>query len=513
MDKTINKKTEITVMEIPNNVTPYELATDPKYASIWRLTFNTKVLPESNKFRIHLRKRPSATATTSDRFSSKHYATLEEANEDVFDWRVDHEPATVSHYLKQWKATKLVPVNNEVSKKVKADESTNTLSPKRKHSVAMSCNTELQKAHGIQAMNPSILNYNHPRIIAASIQCVSNIKARKYNQLVKTLGNQYVRSYWIKELKQKHSEGDWLGLIKGGYDPEIANSLTPFDRDHALMKARHVAAALQVQCEAVDKNISMTWYNACSEGAQQMMNNIKGRTVAQWYRDMHQGERVDIGRFSRSTRGHASKPSRSPFRENFQLTMQFKSWARQDLEHLTIQKALNWVETYFLKDWSVQQLHDNGFPYPISHYMIGTWMKEIGFEYRRYKKCYYVDRHEDPDVVEARNIYIADHFETELREKCWTVMPLGEYKKTFMGKKKVKRITADDKKVGKFMDKDVYHFKDRHDRDWVELHVDRVFDYNDAWIDIALQSMSVRAPKNVKPICVMGQDETTDQPG
>ena len=89
-------------------------------------------------------------------------------------------------------------------------------------------------------------------------------------------------------------------MIKGGYDPEISHSFTHYDREHALMKARHMAAVLQVQHDAVEKNISITCYNVCAEGAKHMMNNIKGSTVVQWYKNMYQGQIFDIGRFSRS---------------------------------------------------------------------------------------------------------------------------------------------------------------------------------------------------------------------
>ena len=75
----------MTVMEIFDNLTPYELAMDPKYANIWRITFNPKVCPEKNKVLIHVNKRSTATATTSEKYSSKHYATLEERNAAIFD--------------------------------------------------------------------------------------------------------------------------------------------------------------------------------------------------------------------------------------------------------------------------------------------------------------------------------------------------------------------------------------------------------------------------------------------
>ena len=49
-------------------------------------------------------------------------------------------------------------------------------------------------------------------------------------------------------------------------------------------------------------------------------------------------------------------------------------------------------------------------------------MKELGFGYRYKKKSYYVDRHEDENVIHYRQQYIKDHFNTELTEQCWVRM-------------------------------------------------------------------------------------------
>jgi hypothetical protein len=45
-------------------------------------------------------------------------------------------------------------------------------------------------------------------------------------------------------------------------------------------------------------------------------------------------------------------------------------------------------------------------------------MGEAGFKYEKYRKSYYVDRHEDPDVVEDRVRYLKRNFEDEVFEKC-----------------------------------------------------------------------------------------------
>ena len=80
--------------------------------------------------------------------------------------------------------------------------------------------------------------------------------------------------------------------------------------------------------------------------------------------------------------------------------MQFKTWARQDLEHLSIKKSHEFVNNTLLASWTAQQLQINKISFPVSEHIVGRWMKETGFKYEQHKKSYYVDRHEDPDVIQ-----------------------------------------------------------------------------------------------------------------
>ena len=54
-------------------------------------------------------------------------------------------------------------------------------------------------------------------------------------------------------------------------------------------------------------------------------------------------------------------------------------------------------------------------------------MREIGFKYEKHKKCYYVDRHEDEDVVDDRKTYLSKFFENEIYEYCWVQLTKREY--------------------------------------------------------------------------------------
>ena len=54
-------------------------------------------------------------------------------------------------------------------------------------------------------------------------------------------------------------------------------------------------------------------------------------------------------------------------------------------------------------------------------------MKEAGFKYERHKKCYYVDRHEDEDVVSDRVTYLENFFRDEIYEHCWVQISKAQY--------------------------------------------------------------------------------------
>jgi hypothetical protein len=63
-------------------------------------------------------------------------------------------------------------------------------------------------------------------------------------------------------------------------------------------------------------------------------------------------------------------------------------------------------------------------------------MRDAGFKYAAHKKCYYVDRHEDSDVVADRNEYIPACFKSELRQHVLVQLPLEQYKEALDKKNK-----------------------------------------------------------------------------
>ena len=220
--------------------------------------------------------------------------------------------------------------------------------------------------------------------------------------------------------------------------------------------------------------------------------------------------------------------------------LQFKSWARSDVEHLTVQKCTEWVNDKLLKDWTLDQLKCICIKsVPVTQLTVRRWMRDAGFKYAAHKKCYYVDRHEDPDVVADRNQYIPACFKSEMRQHVWVQMPLEQYKcaldkKNRSGKKrdqsgkvrkkKKKKARSDDennKSIEHFYDSLTYHYQPKETGiDMVEVHVDVAYSYTDednlneflpklpaegGWL-------STRMFPCICPLCEIGQDEVVFHP-
>jgi hypothetical protein len=257
----------------------------------------------------------------------------------------------------------------------------------------------------------------------------------------------------------------------------------------------------------------------------------------EWYMEFHLTE--NNFKFRRSERGRESAAAKSPFLEDESLTIKFKAWARGDLEHLTVSKVTEWVNTDLLKDWTANQFLTNRINYPVSQNVAARWMREAGFCYCGHKKSYYVDRHEDTDVVESRNEYIVTCFEEELYEHCWVQLTKPNYLKTKLRKKqeKLARNTKIKQESGTHtnkqskqaegrdefaavemhLDSKAYHYKDPvTGSDMVEVHVDTVYSYDEGSTKLPAGIpplpkiggyLSIRKPIGSKPRVVFGQDE------
>jgi hypothetical protein len=246
-------------------------------------------------------------------------------------------------------------------------------------------------------------------------------------------------------------------------------------------------------------------------------------------------------RFKRSEKGKVEWAAVSPFAKDESLMLMFKSWARADLNNLTVQKTTDWVNHTLLSDWLPAQLKEqlNIKSYPVSQHIVRRWMRDAGFRYEAYRKCYYVDRHEDTDVVADRTDYIPKCFAMELREHVWVQLTLVKYNKAIEFKhtqcqpKRKKREssgavklivkTAEEKLIQKFHDSFTHHYINEG-VPYVEVHVDALYSYSDLDDEMGLPKLDSEATGGlggwlscrifpcVRPVAAIGQDEVIFHP-
>ena len=83
-----------------------------------------------------------------------------------------------------------------------------------------------------------------------------------------------------------------------------------------------------------------------------------------WDRDMHTTTTGDL-HFIKSMRGSSSSEDCSPSSEYESLLLQFKAWARADLEKLTVKKGRQWVNEKLLAEWTATNLENSNIVYPV----------------------------------------------------------------------------------------------------------------------------------------------------
>jgi hypothetical protein len=423
---------------------------------LWQLTSNCKIEPHHDKYRILcLRRARPHDKKGERRISNGSYNTAIDAENDAFLFRYGLESKNAKKQLDEYK-TNLESIlegttTDSSSSNPPAELTQSTLdeqapvkrqrqlSEKKQKSFGMSASYYLnERTKAKQSTNPHNSSPNHTSAIASDE--VAEIYAMKIQKWVKhrdvmraakslkaTFANQNYRLSLLRHLTKHLVNEDSDSLLLGADDPEIATTYSAYDRRRVQLKARHVADAIRIMYENTETQTPITWLACCEQACANNYHQIKrGRTVADWYLELHHTSKL---KFRRCERGRESFQAKSPFSESQDLTVQLKSWARADIEHLTIQKAAKFVNEELLKDWTAAAFSSHRIQYPVSEHIVSRWMREAGFSYEAHKKSYYVDRHEDDDVVADRHIYINEDLEEELYEHCWIQLTKKQYLK------------------------------------------------------------------------------------
>ena len=505
----------------------------PNSKIVWGLTSNSTICKNGEKgFNIRLSKRLRKTDGKAKRRYSVLYKTIVEAEDNAFMFRYNLEDKSTRLKLDEYKTNLSLCLSNSAmalpispietpSKRIR--QPSTQLKKKYRMSGSYALNVMAGKSNNPNNMYTAVNDSGNLELAkACALKIQRYVRNRDLQRGLKKVKmnttNHTYRLSLIKYLSKFIANNNCEELLLGADDPEILATYSLYDKQHVTTKARHITDALVSLSDAHQGGRSTTWIQCCEAAVQKNYNEIKSaRTVADWYLQLHE---LSSLKFRRSARGRSSYFAVSPFSEDECLTVQFKSWARQDLEHLTVKKAQDFINEKLLSQWSAEQLLVSKISFPVSECVVSRWLREAGFKYEKYKKCYYVDRHEDNDVVSDRKTYCSRFFRDEIYEHCWFQLSRKKYialkyrnrLKVLETKRNGKGLSNMESKINSYIDENVSHYYKKDGEDMVEIHVDELYKYDD--IDKNLPPLglfggnrSVRLPADVKARLCFGQDE------
>jgi hypothetical protein len=178
--------------------------------------------------------------------------------------------------------------------------------------------------------------------------CARGMAAHRIIEVNQTY-RELIIHYLCKLIRAPHHENKWRQLLVGA------------DDEHALEKASFVVPAVRALYEATDLNLPFTWQQAFQVSASSLFDKFHWKTIQDWYLELHHNFDINSNKhsmlnlcFKRSEHGRTLWAAESPFSQDEALMMQFKSWARADVEHLTVEKSTEWVNEQLLQDWTLE---------------------------------------------------------------------------------------------------------------------------------------------------------------
>ena len=113
--------------------------------------------------------------------------------------------------------------------------------------------------------------------------------------------------------------------------------------------------------------------------------------------------------------------------EDFKI--KFKKWMRSNLRKLTVDLAVEYLNTKLLKKISEETLLAHRISLPISRDTSWQWMQNCDAMRMGSQKTYYNDHHENPEVIVYRINYIKILRKLQMRMKVWRIISEQEEEK------------------------------------------------------------------------------------
>jgi len=406
---------------------------------------------KTKKWRVHLLKYKTEGQQRGDKKQSPDFETQHAAEANLFNFRYGLESKESKALVDEY----ILFLNKESDKKpaaqLPAKKPRLSNSSVDSRGSCMSQNPAIRHMPGApmerNPMVPGAFNWYNSENTAVYVHwCARQIqrnwslkrRRRAMDRIKRTLESQTVRKRLIDQLRIKIAEKDWQALLEGGTDAEVQWSASAYDREHVLEQARAICRAIEILYEHTEANQPIEWINGCCRIASEQINTVSAYTISKWYRQFFAGEDMDdvvvVERFPRSMRGRLKSTGvRSPLDETYgdeELTLHFKQWAKENLEELSIQRAVDWMNER-LDNWTMSELDNLNIELPLRPHVVAQWMRGAGFVYSQYKKSYAVNTHERPDVVAARRKYVFDYLDNEINQAVWLQLPFDAARTIF----------------------------------------------------------------------------------
>jgi hypothetical protein len=253
------------------------------------------------------------------------------------------------------------------------------------------------------------------REAACAIQCIfreavqSNEAAK---ECIEGLGKSDPKTYYIQNF-----DGEPLAMH---FDPVKVEKLASHTREKALFLLKAISLMLAADAErdpinwGVNCNDAMTAVNLFEEAAKV----CHPKTIQQWFRDFRDKRKFPNPLMS-------EKLGIALFENYPDAAKQMRRYGNDHLQDLTVSLMQDFVASQLVVDLADKEgvtkeefLQANGLK-SLCLDTIHRWMRFIGFKRDRYRKGFYVDAHERPDVIASRIEYCIELFQLEIRSAVW----------------------------------------------------------------------------------------------
>ena len=256
---------------------------------VWERTSNCRVIDKKNgNYYIRLMRRVRANDVSGARVQSTKFDSIIKAENAAFQYRYSLESKKTQNMLDKYvtnlklsslyddanetlQDSLVLPVPPPLPPSNPNPSTTLSIAKRRSYAMSSNINANLKVA---SSRNSNNFPPNSSSIFSSDIlhECANKIQRVVKNRDIRrsaknareTMKKQSHRVRLIRYLSQFITTDTCIKLLLGSDDPEILKTFSPFDKEHATLKARHVSDALTVMVDYCNREKAITWIECCN---------------------------------------------------------------------------------------------------------------------------------------------------------------------------------------------------------------------------------------------------------